>query len=97
MKGLFFNIPSDLKRDSDFSSMTTNQLKAALAWKALKENAAKKGVSPPPLPPPGQVGPAMKFVARLRKPEVQCGEQKKRKAHIVQMFGECVIHLESLI
>ena len=46
MKGLFFNIPSDLKRDSDFSSMTTNQLKAALTWKALKESAAKKGVSP---------------------------------------------------
>jgi hypothetical protein len=67
MKSLFFNVPSDLQRDAEFASMTSEQLKVALDWRARKAAASKNNSRQPPQPSADQVGVALKFLDRIKR------------------------------
>ena len=43
-----------------------------------------------PLPPPGQVGPAMKFVARIEKARSAVwGTEEEKSSHRANVWGMC--------
>jgi hypothetical protein len=90
MEGLFLNVPSELRKDKDFSSMTSENLRVALAWKKDKEKASMRETAHPPLPPADQIGPALKFITRIeRANRAVFGSKEEKSSHRADVWGMC--------
>jgi hypothetical protein len=89
-EGLFLHVPSELRNDEGFSTMTSGNLKAALAWKDRREKASKHGNPAPPLPTEEQVGPAIRFLTRIdRANRVVMGSKEEKESHRADVWGMC--------
>jgi hypothetical protein len=88
-EGLFLHVPSELRRDEYFSTMTSGHLKTALAWKECKEKASMRGMLPA-LPTEEQLGPAIKFLTRIeRANRAVMGSREEKMSHRADVWGMC--------